>query len=676
MMISRLTGGRSVNRRAIPTVAVLSLVALFIAAMSSVALAVPPANDDCTDATNIGLGDFPFTTAQATSAGPGVCVNFGKDIWFKHRARFTGSLLVSTCDNATFDTVITVYRGTSCNDNTLIANMIGCNDDANGCSGHTSKLTVNVTKDQIYLIRIGGFNADSGTGVLTVACGDQESAACASIIKTGDAAEDRFGYAIARGGLKNADNFADVLVGAYLNDTAGLNAGQAVAFQGGDLSSLYTKNGEVAGDNFGFSVATGDITGDGRDDFIIGAPLNDEAGANAGKVYAFDGFDGSLLWTQVGQAAGDRFGYSVGFAGDIDNDGFGDVIVGAPFNDGNGASSGRAYILDGENGNRLRTHTGQAAGDQFGFAVAGATDLNDDGKADYAIGAPRNDTVANDAGRVTIFNGANGAVLIRLDGDAAGDHFGSSIASDRFTAGFDYTFIVVGSPFNDAGGSNAGRARVFFRNHDFPGESGCNKIVCLRYTINGSNAGGRLGSSVALGDLVGNAADDIIVGAPFTSSVGNNAGAAYVFDGNGGALSMRFFGEAAGDRFGTAVAFGGDIDNDGANDLVVGGPFNDSGGANAGRAYAFLFGSALLKSASPGGAAEIAGGGNAGAPALSKVVGDATLDGVVNSADLVAVVSAWGPCAVAPGAMCPADVNRDGRVDVDDLMLVLASWPR
>jgi hypothetical protein len=88
-----------------------------------------PANDDCADAINVALGETPFTTEEATSAGPGVCVNFGKDIWFKHRARFTGVLRVTLCDAANFDSVIAVYRGASCNDNNLLANLIGCNDD-------------------------------------------------------------------------------------------------------------------------------------------------------------------------------------------------------------------------------------------------------------------------------------------------------------------------------------------------------------------------------------------------------------------------------------------------------------------------------------------------------------------------------------------------------------------
>lgn len=644
-----------------------------LAAVVAPAMAAPPANDNCTSPTTIQLGQTPFTTVDATSAGPGVCVAFGKDVWFKHRAKFTAKLLISTCDAANFDTVIAVYRGTSCNDQTLINNMIGCADESSGCGDNTTKLTVNVTKDQVYLIRVGGFNADSGTGVLTLSCGDAESAACADIVKDG-ASGSNLGISLGRGGLMNADNFADQLVGAYLDATNGADAGAAFAYQGDDLSTLYSKFGEAAGDKLGNAVATGDVNNDGRLDIIIGAPFNDEVAGNAGKVYVYNGFNGNLLWSAVGQAAGDRFGQAVGFAGDVNNDGFGDVIVGAPYNDGNGSNSGRAYVLDGENGSRLKTHTGSAAGDLFGFAVAGVGDLNDDDFDDYAVGEPKYDNGnANDTGRVSIYKGNNGKILVRILGDAAGDQFGYAIAAQEFTATFDYTFILIGAPFNDFGASNAGRARIYFRNHDNPNEGGCANVVCLRYTFNGANANGRLGAAVSLGDLVGNSAADAIVGAPYTAANGNNSGAVYIFDGNGGALSARFFGETAGDRFGTSVAFAGDIDNDGNNDLMVGGPFNDSNGTNAGRAYAFLIGN---NSTSRVAAPQVAFG-DAGLPVTvdtSKVIGDATLDGVVNTDDVLAVVSAWGPCPVAAIA-CNADVNRDGRVDVDDLLLVVASMP-
>lgn len=639
--------------------------------------AAPPANDDCANPQTIQLGQTPFSTLEATSAQPGVCVSFGMDVWFKHRAKFNGLLSISTCDTTNFDTVITVYRGTSCNVNNLLNNQLACSNNTSGCSGGTSTLLVNVTKDQTYLIRVGGYLAFSGTGILTLACGDPENAACADIIKSGAAENDRLGYSIGRGGLMNGDNDADQLVGAYLNDDNGVDAGAAFAFAGPNLTDLYTKTGAAASDNYGFSVATGDVNGDGRIDLIIGAPLNDDNGAQCGKVYVYNGFNGNELWSAVGQTAGDRFGNAVGFAGDVNDDGFGDVIVGAPFNDANGTSAGRAYILDGENGSRLRTHTGQNEGDQFGAAVTGVGDLNEDDHDDYIIGEPRYDNgTADDTGRATIFNGDTGGVQLRIVGDNAGDRFGSSVAANTFVATFDYTFIAIGSPFNDFGNTNAGRVRVFSRNYDNPGEFGCTKIVCLRYTLNGAAANGRLGSSVALGDLVGNSAADIIIGAPYQSaSGGNNSGAAYVFDGNGASLSRRFFGEAAGDRFGTAVAFADDIEDDGENDLIVGGPFNDSGGTNAGRAYAFLFGStSLLRTAAP----EVAygDGGQPIMPESHEVIGDATLDGVVNVNDLITIVSAWGPCPVAQGSTCPADVNRNGRVDVDDLLLVVASMPK
>jgi hypothetical protein len=676
-------------------------IALTVASPLSLATLSPagaPPNDDCSSPTTIQLGQTPFTNVDATIVGAPMCEVAGADVWFKHRAKWTGQLRVSTCDDANFDTIIAVYRGTSCNTQTLLTNQIGCNDESPGCSDHTSQLTVDVTKDQVYLIRVAGFQGDTGSGVLTLSCGDPSSATCAEIIKTGAAADDRLGYAIATGGLMNTGNNADLLVGAYRNDTGGSNAGQARVFKGtsnGTLGNLYTFNGESGGDNFGFATATCDFNNDGRLDIVIGAPLNDDAAANAGKVYAFDGFTGALLWTQVGQTAGDRFGYACGCAGDVDDDGWEDAIVGAPFHDASGTSTGRAYIIDGQNGNRLRTHTGQAAGDQFGYAVSGATDLNDDGNHDYAVGSPFHDTVGNDAGRVTLFDGVDGGVLIRLDGNATGDRFGSAITSARFDAGNEYSYILIGSPFSDFAANNAGRARLFFRNHDNPGEGGCAAIVCLALTINGSTADGRLGSSVALGDVVGDARADMFVGSPYSSLAGNSSGAAFLFNGVGGPLIDRFLGEAAGDRFATAIAFAGDIDNNGANDFAAGGPFNDAGGSNAGRAYVFLAGTDDKANDSGGGASlpnERRARWDSGAPITPmvgdpqvqmpqsapqvqpNVPGDVTRDGRVDAADLSAVIAMFGPCPGGVDAACDADLTGDRRVDVDDLLAVIFAW--
>lgn len=614
-----------------------------------------PSNDTCSGAFEVDLGETPFNSIGATATTPAMCVTIGADVWFTYHSTFTGPLRIDTCGNADFDTVIAAYSGCGCGS----YNLLACNDDGANCSDHTSKITINVQAGSCYRIRVAGHNGESGTGILTLTPADPLNAASADRIETGADPGDRLGWVVAEGGKMNNDSLDEVIVGAYLNDTLGADTGRAYVLRGSTLNSLYTLTGDAAGDHFGAAVAHCDVNADGREDIIIGAPTNDSGGGDAGHVYVYSGFDGSLLWERDGFAAGDKFGYAVARAGDVNNDGFDDVIVGAPYNDAGGVDAGRAYVLDGEDGSVLRTVTGTQAGSLFGSAVSTATDLDDDDKDDFMVGAPRHDVGGEDAGRVSIYSGADGSALIKLNGDKPGDRFGSSLAAASFHQGFDYSFLAIGSPNNDAAGTNAGRIKVYFRNHDNPGEGGCNKLVCVKWTINGGNPGDRLGTSVDLRDLKGNNYPEIIVGAPQADLNGSNSGAAYLFDGSNGTLWGKFFGEAPGDYFGQAVAAAGDVNGDGDDDLVVGAPYNGAGGAKAGRAYVFFLDdgvSNMVASPSPAPAAE---------------GGDLNADGAVTADDLSNLLAAWGPCPQTP---CPADLDGDGDVNVDDLFRLLTAW--
>jgi hypothetical protein len=103
--------------------------------------------------------------------------------------------------------------------------------------------------------------------------------------------------------------------------------------------------GEAAGDSLGYSVSgAGDVNNDGYDDLIVGAPRSDVGGTDAGQAYVYSGQTGAILWTFTGEASGDEFGYSVSAAGDVNNDGYDDVIVGAPHKEAAGGNAGRAYV--------------------------------------------------------------------------------------------------------------------------------------------------------------------------------------------------------------------------------------------------------------------------------------------------------------------------------------------
>ena len=153
-------------------------------------------------------------------------------------------------------------------------------------------------------------------------------------------------------------------------------------------TTLYTLNGDSPEDHFGWHVTgAGDVNGDGFADLIVGAPLDDNNGSNSGSARVFSGFDGSNLYTFDGDSAGDSFGAPGSGAGDGNRDGVPDLIVGAPTDDNNGTDSGSARVFSGFDGSVLYTFNGDSADDAFGTSVSGAWDVNGDGFADLIVSA-------------------------------------------------------------------------------------------------------------------------------------------------------------------------------------------------------------------------------------------------------------------------------------------------
>ncbi len=390
---------------------------------------------------------------------------------------------------------------------------------------------------------------------------------------TGAAAGNWFGYSVSGAGDVNNDGYPDLIVGTYTFKLGGTDAGEAYVYSGKTGGLLYTFTGEAANDVFGISVSgAGDINNDGYADLIVGAPYNDAGGNLAGRAYVYSGKTGGLLHTFTGYAAGDNFGVSVSGADDVNNDGYADLIVGAV---GNGA--GRAYVYSGKTGGLLYTFTGEAAGDNFGASVSGAGDVDSNGYADLIVGAPGNDWRSTDAGRAYVYSGKTGGLLYTFTGAAAYDYFGHSVSGAGDVNGDGYPDMIVGAYLNDAGGTktDAGRAYVY---------SG--KTGGLLYTFTGEAAVDHFGFSVSgAGDVNNDGFADLILGAPGNDWGSTDAGRAYVYSGKTGGLLYTFTGEAAYDHFGWSVSGVGDVNNGGYADMIVGATF--AGGTDAGRAYVF-----------------------------------------------------------------------------------------
>jgi len=401
-----------------------------------------------------------------------------------------------------------------------------------------------------------------------------------------------FGHSVAVGDV-NGDGKADIAVGAPWEAVGGNDyVGRAYVFSGADgslLRTLDTPNPQEE-DRFGYSLAVGDVNGDGRADIAVGAPLEDvDTNADQGRAYVFSGATGLLLFTldTPNPQADTSFGNSVA-VGDVNGDDNADIAVGAPYEDvgGNGAQ-GRAYVFSGADGSLLRTLNtpNPQEEDRFGEAMA-AGDVNGDGKADIAVGAPREDVDTNvDQGRAYVFSGPSGSLLFTLDtpNPQARAHFGLLLAVGDVN-GDGKADIAVGAPSEDVD-TNADQGRAYV----FSGADGS-----LLFTLDTPNPQAQpyFGLSLAMGDVNGDGKAEVAVGAPYEAVDANaDQGRAYVFSGPSGSLLFTLdtpnpqeWGE-----FGYSLAVG-EMNGDGRGEIAVGEAGETVGGnEQAGRAYVYSF---------------------------------------------------------------------------------------
>jgi Ca2+-binding RTX toxin-like protein len=472
----------------------------------------------------------------------------------------------------------------------------------------------------------------------------------------GDAAGDYAGSSVASAGDVNGDGFDDIIVGAPFSDDGGAYAGKAYVIFGKaggfgtiDLTGLAPADGFVIqggfGDTVGRSVASaGDVNGDGFDDIIVGARRGGGGGGEDlgpgeayvifGKAGGFGPIDLAALAPDAGfvirgDAAADYAGSSVASAGDINGDGFDDIVVGAPFGDDGGSYAGEAYVIFGKAGGFGTIDLsslapadgfviqGDAAQDRAGFSVASAGDVNGDGFDDIVVGAPYGGDGGVFPGETyVIFGKAGGFGAIDLSnlapadgfiiqGDATGDNAGRSVACAGDVNGDGFDDLIVGARRGDDGGIYAGEAYVIFGKASGFGTIDLTGLVPADgFIIQGDVAFDNAGISVSsAGDVNGDGFDDVLVGAFGGDDGGTAAGEAYVIFGKAGgfgtidltslAAADGFIiqGDSAGDNAGGSVASAGDINRDGFDDLIVGASRGADGGTNAGEAYV-IFGQA------------------------------------------------------------------------------------
>jgi len=317
-----------------------------------------------------------------------------------------------------------------------------------------------------------------------------------------------------------------------------------------------------------------------------------------------------------GRLGGDYFGHAVALVGDVNGDGYGDLLVGAPWSDEgmeagrpryarwarallrrvgvplHGARVGAAYLYPGGAGgpapNPAWTLLGKVEGDALGSVVAGVGDLNGDGFADFAIGIPGHDTRLRNEGAVAVYFGRPGPLPSEPDlflvGRSRDESFGSAIAGGDFN-GDGYADLVVGAPGSYLGEVNAGAVFVYYGGPAGPASRPETVLV-------GKTFDGLFGSAVAaVGDVNGDGYGDLLVGAYEGVADPRATGAAYLYYGGPRGLAtapaLMLRGQGWGDQFGAALAALGDVDGDGFADFAVGAPKNDEAGEDAGAVYVY-----------------------------------------------------------------------------------------
>ena len=336
-------------------------------------------------------------------------------------------------------------------------------------------------------------------------------------------------------------------------------------------SVLLAPVSQVPGSSFGSAVAPcGDIDGDGYDDVLIGAKTHWVGTDSVGHATVISGIDGSVILAASGQSDGDCFGLSVSGAGDVNNDGSLDVVVGAP-----GESwpdfRGSASVLCGNTGQLLHKFNGETNLASLGFSVSDAGDADSDGYGDLIVGAYGHTELFTKVGKVYVFSGKSGSTITSFVGGTG------EIGIGR---------VVRGNHDMDADGV----PDYAFSGYDAFSDSGFIRLISgLNDSILATafGAGSPFGRAFEISsDLSGDTLPDLIIHTSGDGTAGQH-GQVSVHSGATGTLISYLDDPSPSTDFGRSLASLADIDGDGVPEILCGDPVNSLPGNGIGATHIY-----------------------------------------------------------------------------------------
>lgn len=337
------------------------------------------------------------------------------------------------------------------------------------------------------------------------------------------------GWQVGTAGDINGDGYDDVFVSAMWHDNGQTDEGKVWVYHGSSSGLNTTESWSVEGNQdgawMGYSVrSAGDVNGDGYDDLIVSAGEYSNGQSKEGKVWVYhgssSGLNTSAAWSVEGDQANARMGRSVSTAGDVNGDGYDDVIVAASQFSNGQTYEGKAYVYHGSSSGLSTTAAWSFESDQteayLGTSASTAGDVNGDGYDDVIVGASRYDNGNTDEGKAWVFQGSSSGLNTTAAWSVEGDQDSAWLGLDNAQPAGDingdwYDDVVIGAGMYDTATTDVGKFWVYKGS-----SSGLQSTAHLSVTGPGTGGyGPGLGFSVnSAGDVNGNGVDEIIVSDP------------------------------------------------------------------------------------------------------------------------------------------------------------------